>query len=50
MPKRYGVQGRWAAFKTAWKNAARVYVIVVVLLALGAIWEMTGILLTLRPA
>jgi len=50
MPKRYGVQGRWAAFKTAWKNAARVYVIVVILLALGAIWEMTGILLTLRPA
>jgi len=49
IPKRYGAQGRWAAFKTAWKNVARVYVIVVILLALGAIWEMTGILLTLRP-
>ena len=50
MPKRYSEQGRWAAFKRAWKNAARVYVIVAILLALGAIWEMTGIILTLRPA
>ena len=50
MPIRYGVQGRWAAFKTAGKDAAKVYVIVVILLALGAIWEMTGILLALRPA
>ncbi len=49
MPRRYGVQSRWAAFKTAWKDAAKVYVIVVILLALGAIWEMTGILLILRP-
>ncbi len=48
MPSRYGVQSRWAAFKIAWKDAARVYVIVVILLALGAIWEMTGILLVLR--
>ena len=45
MPRRYGVQSRWVAFKTAWKDAARVYVIVVILLALGAMWEMTGILL-----
>ena len=49
MPSRYGVQSRWAAFKIAWKDAARVYVIVVILLALGAIWEMTGIILVLRP-
>jgi hypothetical protein len=49
MPRRYGVQSRWAAFKTAWKDTARVYVFVVILLALGAIWEMTGILLALRP-
>ena len=49
MPRRYGVQRRWTAFKAAWKDAARVYVIVVVLLALGAMWEMTGILLALRP-
>jgi hypothetical protein len=48
VPKRYGVQSRWAAFKAAWKDAAGVYVIVVILLALGAIWEMTGILLALR--
>ena len=49
MPRRYGVQSRWAAFKAAWKDTARVYVIVVILLALGAIWEMTGILLAIRP-
>jgi hypothetical protein len=49
MPRRYGVQSRWAAFKASWKDAARVYVIVVILLALGAIWEMTGILLALHP-
>ena len=49
MPRRYGVQSRWAAFKAAWKDAVRVYVIVVILLALGAMWEMTGILLALRP-
>jgi uncharacterized membrane protein SpoIIM required for sporulation len=48
MPSRYGVQSRWAAFKIAWKDAARIYVIVVILLALGAIWEMTGIILVLR--
>ena len=47
MPRRYGVQSRWTAFKAAWKDAVRVYVIVVVLLALGAIWEMSGILLAL---
>ena len=47
MPNRYGVQSRWTAFKAAWKDAVRVYVIVAVLLALGAIWEMTGILLAL---
>jgi len=48
MPKRYGTASRWVAFKMAWKDAARVYVIVVILLALGALWEMTGILLVLR--
>jgi len=50
LPNRYGVQGRWAAFRKAWKDAVRIYIIVVTLLALGAIWEMTGILLALRPA
>ncbi len=47
MPRRYGVQNRWAAFKLAWKDCARVYLIVVILLALGAIWEMTGIILAI---
>jgi len=49
MPKRYGVDSRWGAFKMAWKDAARIYVIVVVLLALGAMWEMTGIFLAFHP-
>jgi hypothetical protein len=49
LPRRYGVQSRWAAFKMAWKDAAKIYVIVVILLALGAAWEMTGIFLSLRP-
>lgn len=50
MPKRYGVESRWAALKLAWRDAFRIYPIVIILLALGAIWEMTGILLLLRPA
>jgi hypothetical protein len=33
----------------AWKDAAKIYLIVVILLALGAIWEMTGLFLALRP-
>ena len=48
MPKRYGAQSRWVAFKMAWKDAARIYAIVIILLALGAIWEMTGLFLVLR--
>ena len=48
-PRRYGVDSRWAAFKVAWKDAARIYVIVAILLALGTVWEMTGIFLVLRP-
>jgi uncharacterized membrane protein SpoIIM required for sporulation len=47
MPKRYGEESRWGAFKVAWKDAARIYVIVIILLGLGAIWEMTGIFLLL---
>lgn len=49
LPRRYGVQSRLAAFKMAWKDAAKVFVIVVILLVLGAIWEMTGLFLVLRP-
>jgi hypothetical protein len=48
LPKRYNIQSRWVAFKMAWKDAARIYVIVIILLALGAIWEMTGLFLVLR--
>lgn len=47
MPRRYGALSRLAAFKMAWKDASRIYVIVVALLALGAVWEMTGIFLLL---
>lgn len=49
VPRRYGTQSRWMAFKMAWKDAARIYLIVVILLALGSAWEMTGIFLVLRP-
>jgi uncharacterized membrane protein SpoIIM required for sporulation len=49
LPRRYGTQSRWMAFKMAWKDAAKIYLIVVIFLALGAAWEMTGILLVLRP-
>jgi uncharacterized membrane protein SpoIIM required for sporulation len=50
MPQREGTQSRLAAFKAAWKDAAHLYVIVIVLLALGAIWEMTGLFLLIRPS
>jgi uncharacterized membrane protein SpoIIM required for sporulation len=48
LPRRYGVQSRWVAFKMAWKDTAKVYLFVVILLALGAVWEMTGLFLALR--
>jgi uncharacterized membrane protein SpoIIM required for sporulation len=48
LPGRYGVQSRWTTFKTAWKDAAKIYPIVIILLALGAVWEMTGLFLVLR--
>jgi len=50
LPRRYGVQSRWVALKMAWKDAAKVFVIVTILLILGAVWEMTGLFLALRPA
>jgi len=50
MPRRCGAQSRRAAFKMALKDAARVYVIVVILLALGAVWEMTLLFLALLHA
>jgi len=47
-PGRQGVKSRWVAFKAAWRDAARIYVIVAILLALGAVWEMTGLFLLMR--
>jgi len=47
-PRRYGVQSRIAAFKRAWIDAGRVFIIVAVLLIFGAIWEMTGLFLITR--
>jgi uncharacterized membrane protein SpoIIM required for sporulation len=48
LPRRYGTESRRMAFKMAWKDAAKIYLIVVMLLALGAAWEMTGLFLVLR--
>jgi len=47
-PRRYGVESRWAAFKMAWKDAAKIYLIVVILLVLGAVWEMAGIYIAMH--
>ena len=41
-PRRYSTQRRLTAFSMAWKDAARVYVIVVVLYALCAVLEVTA--------
>jgi len=46
-PRRYQVDSRRTAFKEAWKDAARIYVIVIILLALGAIWEMGGLYMSM---
>ena len=48
LPRRYGVESRVKAFKMAWKDAAKIYLIVVILLVLGAVWEMTGLFFVLR--
>jgi hypothetical protein len=44
-PKRYAARSRVAAFKAAWIDAGRIFVIVAMLLILGAVWEMTGLFL-----
>jgi len=44
-PNRYFSESRKIAFKEALKDAGRLYIIVVILLILGAIWEMTGLYL-----
>jgi hypothetical protein len=47
-PRRYQVESRWTAFKMAWKDAAKIYAIVVILLVLGAVWEMAGIYIAMH--
>lgn len=47
-PNRYGVGSRWAAFRKAWLDTAKLYVVVIVLLLAGAVWEMTGLYLALK--
>jgi len=44
-PRRYQVDSRWKAFKESCKDAAEIYVIVIILLVLGAVWEITGLFL-----
>jgi hypothetical protein len=46
-PNRYQVDGRWVAFKEAWQDAIKIYLIIAILLALGAIWEMVGIYISM---
>jgi len=47
-PRRYQVDSRWTAFKEAWKDTGRIFVIVVILLVLGAVWEMVGLYTLMR--
>jgi hypothetical protein len=44
-----GTESRGVAFKNAWRDSVRVYPIVIILLALGAVWEMTILFLIIRP-
>lgn len=44
-PKRYAETSRIAAFKCAWKDAGKMFVLVAIFLFLGAVWEMTGLFL-----
>lgn len=47
-PRRYQLDSRWKAFKESCKDAAEIYVIVTILLVLGAVWEMTGLFLLIH--
>lgn len=47
-PRRYQVDSRWKAFKEAWRDAAGIFVIVAILLVLGAVWEMAGLFLLIH--
>jgi len=42
-PSRYRLTNRFEAFKEAWKDAGRIYPIILVLLVVGAVWEVLGI-------
>lgn len=39
IPKRQGVVSRWKAFKLAWRDAGRLYVVIVIILAFQAVFE-----------
>ncbi len=45
-PRRCRVRNKIAAFKMAWMDAASLYIIVTVLLAVAATWEIVGAYLT----
>lgn len=47
-PERYGAESRWNAFKKTWTDIWRLYIVVVILLFAGAIWEMAGLFLFTR--
>ncbi|MEM4245950.1 MAG: hypothetical protein QW390_01490 [Candidatus Bathyarchaeia archaeon] len=42
-PRLFNASSRMGAFKAAWAEAARIYVLVATLLAAGAVWEITGL-------
>ncbi|MHC4644581.1 MAG: hypothetical protein ACYTBJ_03700 [Planctomycetota bacterium] len=39
VPKRHGVTSRWKAFRLAWRDAGRLYIIIVIILAFQAVSE-----------
>jgi hypothetical protein len=39
MPKRQGVASRWKAFKLSWRDAGRLYIIILTILAVQAVFE-----------
>jgi uncharacterized membrane protein SpoIIM required for sporulation len=47
-PGKLNKNRRIEAFKQAWLDSASIYIIVIILLLAGAIWEITGIFLILR--
>ncbi|UCF00038.1 MAG: hypothetical protein JSV82_02950, partial [Planctomycetota bacterium] len=39
VPRRQGVTSRWKAFKLAWRDAGRLYIIILMVLAFQAVFE-----------